>query len=478
MIPQESPPTPSISTRHNRILRLLGRGGFGTTYLCHDEHLQKNFVIKEFTPHALITRGSNGKIVALRQEWEDMFAVARTNFLGEARELAKFNHSNIVRVNRYFEAHNTAYFVMDHEDGRTLQCLLRTGSHTLTEKEIVAVVMPLCRGLSELHHAGLIHRDIKPANIILRSDGTSVLIDLGAAVDFRSSSSAHFETVGTPAYAPIEQIQARDAQGPWTDIYALGAIMYEMIVGEPPASSLTRAAGSEIEPASSVGRGRYSDRLLGLIDKSLSMNRVERPQSISEFIVVLEANDEERLRVIIHDISFKMINHFSNMAKPNEGLCGDELIAFVICFPIIDLSWRLGKGIPDRAVFAQLYKLMGHNILGLCCEKINQRGFKANRHNLTPEMVYSRLDGYAAAYLLDRQQSQWRYSMTCQQIARNCISTSHAGDIPAFVALLEEVIDRARGRVKKEFNKQFRNVKWYKTTEGWRKVVVRFPETN
>ena len=171
-----------------------------------------------------------------------------------------------------------------------------------------------------------------------------------------------------------------------------------------------------------------------------------------------------------------MINHFTNMATPNNGLYCDELVAFVICFPIIDLSWRIGKGIPDKATFTQLYKLMGQNTLRLCWEAITREGFKVARRNFTLELINARLDEYAAAYLLDRQQSEWRYEITCQQVARNCIAASHAGDVPAFLRLMEDVVDRARGRVKKKFIKEFRNVIWHKTREGWRQDIVRFSE--
>lgn len=459
-----------------RVLGLLGQGGFGTTYLCQDEHLQKQCVVKEFTPHMLVERRVGGDLKAQQWSWREAFAVARVNFLDEARKLAKFNHPNIVRVNRYFEAHNTAYFVMDHEAGGSLRSLLRGRPDTFTENEIVALTRPLCEGLAKLHHSGLIHRDIKPENIIIRPDGSPALIDFGAAADCRTLSGDDLELVATPAYAPIEQFNLRVPQGPWTDIYALGAVMYEMIAGCPPVSSLERARGVEFQTASSVGRGGYGDRLLGLIDKCLAMNFVERPEGINEFLALLEVNKDHLLRAVIHDISFKMINHFTNWAKPNDGLYCDEFVAFVICFPIIDLSWRIGKGTPDKATFIRLYKLMNQDSLRLCWGSITQKGFKAARRHLTLELIHARLDEYAATYLLDRQQPEWRYEMTCKQVARNCTATSDAADVAAFAMLMEDVIDRARGRVKKEFEKAFRNVIWHKTPEGWVQEIVRFTD--
>lgn len=476
MLKLVTPLPPGHRLLEYRILRLLGQGGFGTTYLCHDEHLQKQCVVKEFTPHALIERKSSGDLKALRWGWRTAFDNARKSFLVEARRLAKFNHPNIVRVNRYFEAHNTGYFVMDHEAGGSLRSLLRDRPDTFTEDEIVALILPLCKGLAELHGTGLIHRDIKPENIIIRPDGSPALIDFGAAVDFRGLSGADLEVVATPAYAPIEQFDSKGPQGPWTDIYALGAVMYEMIAGHNPVPSLERGRGTELEAASSVGRGKYGDRLLGLIDKCLAMNFVERPKGTGEFLALLEANKDHLLRAVIHDISMKMTNHFANWVKPNDGLYCDEFIAFVICFPIIDLSWRIGRGTPDKITFNRLYKLMDQNSLRVCWESIARKGFRAVRRNLTLELVHARLDEYAATYLLDRQQPEWRYELTCKQVARNCVAASHSSDITAFSALMEDVIDRARGRVKKELNKAFRNVVWRKTSAGWVSEVVRFDD--
>jgi len=457
-------------------LEVLGQGGFGTTYLCRDENLQKQAVIKEFTPHALVARRQNGDLKPLRWGFGGVFRAARSGFLDEARKLAKFNHPNIVRVSRYFEAHNTAYFVMDYEMGGTLRSLLRGKPGTFAESEIEAIILPLCRGLAELHHAGLIHRDIKPENVIIRSDGSPALIDFGAAVDYRTLSKGGFKVVATPAYAPIEQFDTHAPQGPWTDIYAMGAIMYEMVAGQPPEPSFARDQGSEMPSAASVGRGKYGDRLLGLIDKCLAMDFVERPKSAAEFIALLQANQDHLLRAVIRDTSWKMVNHFTNWARPNDGLYVDEFVAFVICFPIIDLSWRIGKGTPDKATFVRLFGLMDQSILQSCSQAFAQSGFTTVRRDLALQLIHARLDEYAATYLLDRQKPEWRYDMTCSQVARNCIAPSHSADTAGFIALLEDVIDRARGGVKKEFSKVFRNVVWRQTDQGWVQEVVRFAD--
>jgi serine/threonine protein kinase len=221
---------------------VLGRGGFGTTYLCTDEHLQKYVVVKEFTPHRIMIRERGG---GLRPAGTDhaLFAAALAEFLEEARKLARFRHPNIVRVTRYFEANGTGYFVMDYEAGASLRDILNAEDGPMSEREIEAVALPLCQGLSELHRAGLLHRDIKPENILVRPDGSPALIDFGAAVHFDGTSKGPIAFIGTATYAPIEQFDSHGNIGPWTDIYSMGAVMYEMIARYPPLPARDRAAG-------------------------------------------------------------------------------------------------------------------------------------------------------------------------------------------------------------------------------------------
>lgn len=454
--------------------RVLGQGGFGTTYLCTDRNLQRSCVLKEFAPHGLVARKSNGDVQPIAWRLRSVFAKARTSFMEEARQLARFSHPNIVRVNRFFEAHNTAYFVMDYEAGGSLRSLLKDQADAFSESEIAGVIVPLCKGLDELHKAGLIHRDIKPENIIIRSDGSPALIDFGAVAAFQGQGTSEIEVIATPAYAPIEQFNPRAPQGPWIDIYALGAVIYELVAGYPPTSSHARLKGDPFVEARQFARGKYSDRLLDLIDKCLAMDFSERPKSVAEVQRRFDLNRDELLRPAIHDISWKMLTHFLNWAKPNEGLFCDEIITFVIIFPIIDLSWRIGEGLPDKETFRRLLGLMSPNETEIFRNLIVEKGFRKFRRQLTPGLVQSRLDEYAATYLLDRQAGEWTYEMTRAQVARNCLAPEAATDIPEFSSLMEDVIDRARSRVKKELGKILRKVVYRKVPEGWIKEIVDF----
>jgi serine/threonine protein kinase len=454
--------------------RVLGQGGFGTTYLCRDEHLRKHVVIKEFTPHRLMMRGRDGLQPA--GAGGALFVAALAEFLEEARRLAQFRHPNIVRVNRYFEAYGTGYFVMDYEAGVSLRDILDPENGPMSEEEIEAVVLPLCQGLSELHRAELLHRDIKPENILVRPDGSPALIDFGAVVQFGGTAKGPTAFVGTPAYAPVEQFDPNGNIGPWTDIYSMGAVMYEMIAHHPPPPARDRAAGFAMTPASERGRGKYSDRLLGLIDQCLSLDVEERPRSVRECLVFLEADRDEHFHQLIGDISWKMVNHFCNWVKPNEGLDVEELVAFMLAFPAVDLSWRIGKGLPDKATAERLLKAMSAADAQNCLKVFTDKGFRAKGRVLNSIFVQRRLDEYAATYLLDRKQTEWHYQMTCKQVAENCLAPSHKADLLGFLELLEAVVDRARGRVKKEFGKIYRKVVYRRQGGQWVKEIIALDE--
>jgi HAMP domain-containing protein len=211
----------------------------------------------------------------------------------EARTLATFRHPNIVRVARFFEAHRTAYMVLEYERGEPLKSWW--SKHTdLPEQDLLALLQPLLDGLAVVHEAGYLHRDIKPDNIyVRREDGSLVLLDFGAAR--QTAAGQHDGTsVVTPGYAPPEQYEGDnqgdseghsdgDGQGPWTDIYAFGATLYWMIVGRKPVPATDRL--DEILPmvsAEQAGQGRYSPEFLRAIDWALQTNRQDRPQDVHQ----------------------------------------------------------------------------------------------------------------------------------------------------------------------------------------------------
>ncbi len=454
----------------------LGQGGFGTTYLCRDNNLQRQCVLKEFTPPEIATRDRKGLIKPRSWRHRKELENALKSFLSEAQKLARFSHPNIVRINRYFSENGTGYFVMDYESGVTLRSLIAESQGHLDEREIEALLLPLCDGLRTLHDQGLIHRDIKPDNVLVRRDGSPVLIDFGAAIDLTTIRTGEFYVIATPRYAPIEQFDPRFPQGPWIDIYALSATMYELVSGQPPPQAAARLGERDVmRPARDIGRGRHGDRLLALIDQGLAVDFRERPRNMEDFSSSLRVDNNIYLRNVIVGISEKTAQHFLNWAKPNGGLYVDEFVAFAISFPIIDLCWRIGKGTASKEMFLSVYRSLDHDSLEYCGGLMFSAGFRVQRTALTLNMVESRVEEYASTYLLDRQSDDWTYEFTRKQCARNCLPPGAQGDGEGFEALMEDVIDRTRGRVKQEFNKAFRRVEWYRVGDGWQKRIKTEP---
>jgi len=208
--------------------------------------------------------------------------------LDEAKTLARFKHPNIVSILNFFEENGTAYVVMPYEEGEPLDRLMRQGEIT-DEKSLLGILMPILDGLEKVHSTNLIHRDIKPANIYIRDDGSPVLIDFGSARTALGQQTRTLTAIVSPGYAPFEQYHGSgDKQGPWTDIYALGATLYAIINGgRGPTEATMRAnvlledKGDPLVPVTKIGEGRYSRPFLEAVDAALAFRPDQRPQSIS-----------------------------------------------------------------------------------------------------------------------------------------------------------------------------------------------------
>ena len=273
-----------------RVVALLGAGGFGITYKAVDLLLDRHVAIKEYLPSVLANRGADRKTVKPfgRQETEQ-FVWGLERFRSEAKTLVAFQHSNIVPVHRYFESNGTGYLVMAFQDGKSLADVIDAVG-TLSEDELLTILRPLATGLADVHAKGFLHRDIKPANIIIRRDGTPVLIDFGAARQAVTRQSRGLTAIVTEGYAPYEQYETDSHQGPWTDIYALGAVLYHCVTGRRPPEAPKRIAAQlrkqpdPMVPAAQAAGGNYSESLLAAIDRALTVEEAKRPQSVHEFM--------------------------------------------------------------------------------------------------------------------------------------------------------------------------------------------------
>ncbi len=272
-----------------RIEKILGSGGFGITYLAYDETLNCLVALKEYLPNDFAVRDSNHFNVYPKSSADtENFNWGLSCFIQEARTLAQFNHPSIVRIRSFFEKLNTAYIIMDYEEGDSLDTLIRD-SETAEEDEIKIILKPLLDGLELVHQANFLHRDIKPANIYIRSQGnTPVLLDFGSARYDVSSRSRSMTAIVTPGYAPFEQYESKGVmQGAWTDIYAMGAVLYRLISAKVPpeaperTGAIIRGKPDPLIPAVKIGKGRYSKHLLEAIDWALKIHENERPQTVA-----------------------------------------------------------------------------------------------------------------------------------------------------------------------------------------------------
>ena len=266
-----------------RIDGILGQGGFGIAYAATDVNLNAKVVIKEYLPEDFAYRATDQTVSAKADEDQDFYQSGLDAFLVEARTLATFRHPNIVRVARFFEANRTAYMVLEYERGQSLKAY-RKKHENIAEATLVTLFAPLLDGLSEVHAAGYLHRDIKPDNIYVRdSDGSLVLLDFGAARQ-TATEKAEIGTVVTPGYGPIEQYAGGGRQGPWTDLYALGATLFWLVTGKKPIEAPQRLEDPDPLPSAELlGRGKYSPEFLTAIDWALKMHPADRPQDVMAF---------------------------------------------------------------------------------------------------------------------------------------------------------------------------------------------------
>ena len=270
------------------LVRVLGFGGFGMTYLGFDHNLDKAVAIKEYLPSDIAIRTGDNSVVPQASQFRDDFEWGLDRFLDEARALARFDHRHIIKVHRFFEAHGTAYIVMEYAEGETLSAFLER-KETLKEAELKAILSPILDGLEVVHGVDFLHRDIKPGNIIIRDeDNSPVLLDFGSARQAISARSRSVTSIITPGYAPIEQYSSRGDQGPWTDIYALGGVCYRALTGEVPEDATDRVRNDPLIPVSERYVGQASAGFLSAIDWALAVDEGDRPQSITEWRTKLE----------------------------------------------------------------------------------------------------------------------------------------------------------------------------------------------
>ena len=281
-----------------KIIRVLGSGGFGNTYLAVDHNLSREVAIKEFFPRDIAFREDQTTVSIKSPKFKDNFKWGLDRFVQEAKLLAKFRHPNIVRVFRTFEANHTSYIVLDYVRGPNVETWLQRLKRRPTQQELDELVAPLTDALALLHEAKVLHRDIKPANICIREEtGDPVLLDFGASKYSMSEMTGTTAAIVSRGYSPYEAYAAESKQqGAWTDIYALGATLYRALTDGPPPEATERLLSDSIVPLQSQRLPGLRPEFLAAVDWALTVQPRARPQSIAEWQPRLLAGNEAATR--------------------------------------------------------------------------------------------------------------------------------------------------------------------------------------
>ena len=323
--------------REWRLEEVLGVGGFGIVYKAKGIYFGELVAIKEYFPSSISERDAEATVVPIDSDVEEVHALGLKKFVEEAKLLWNLStptrHPNIVSVRSLFEIHGTAYMVMDFEDGISLSKTLK--KHTrFNERSLWSIVHPIAEGLERAHRVGVLHRDIKPPNILINEDGRPVLIDFGSARFEAAEATSTKVTFHTPPYAALEQYVKTYPQGPWTDIYALGVVLYECVTGEKPPEVLERLHGGLGKPLAQGRYAGYSKRFLAAIDAAMIVKPSDRPQSIPEWLAMfdeskdpppisLDDSDEEATRFFAHEVAAEEI---VPVAPPTPGFTPSEAL--------------------------------------------------------------------------------------------------------------------------------------------------------
>lgn len=295
-----------------RIVKKIAAGGFSIVYLAYDED-GNAVAIKEYLPSSLALRQSGDLLPVVQPENLPIFRMGLKCFFEEGRALARISHPNVVSVINFFRANETVYMVMVYESGRSLQDhILRRrekGERPLvSERFIRKTFNQVMNGLREVHANRLLHLDIKPANIYLRSDGTPLLLDFGAARQALKADSPKISPMYTPGFAPPELYLRGGSLGPWSDIYSVGAAMFACMAGAPPQPADQRKTRDRMDEHFARLQAMYSPEILHLVRWCLLLDPLERPQSVFALQKALlgPADEEKKQPDLVEKVAGKL----------------------------------------------------------------------------------------------------------------------------------------------------------------------------
>ena len=268
------------------IVERIGEGGFSIVYLAMDHSLERTVALKEYMPSSLATRVSTSQVQPRSGRYRDTFEAGLRSFVNEAKLLAQFDHPALVKVYRFWESNGTAYMVMPFYQGVTLKDTVRALPAAPDEAWLMALLAPLTEALRVIHSERCFHRDIAPDNVLLLAgSGKPLLLDFGAARRVIGDMTQALTVILKPGYAPIEQYAEVPGmkQGPWTDVYALAAVVYWAVTGKTPPAAVGRMVSDSFVPLAQCAAGRYSLPFLQAIDRALVVLPERRTPSIDAF---------------------------------------------------------------------------------------------------------------------------------------------------------------------------------------------------
>lgn len=324
-----------------KIEEVIGAGGFGITYRAWDPLLQSYVAIKEYYPSGIATRSADSSkvCVPVGQEQRE-YHRGRIRFLKEAQDVARFqSEPNIVSIYDYLEENDTAYMVMEYLHGCTLKQYIREHGGRLDTDHILHICLSVLDALAVVHKAGMIHRDISPENIFICEDLTVKLIDFGAAKQVYLDGEQTMSVVLKPGYAPPEQYAKKDKQGPWTDIYALGATLYFAATGEKPEESFGRVLEDTIKPVCEVNP-EIPRAMSQVIMRAMSVKIEDRYQTVEAMREALLAGEGQNAQMEPYVIQASRISK-RDLPKKRGFLIG---VAFCIVIMLVVTGiWMAGR---------------------------------------------------------------------------------------------------------------------------------------
>lgn len=309
----------------------IGSGGFGITYKAWDMTLSKVVAVKEYYPAGMVNRvPGEKKLIIYSGSRQKECENGKARFLEEARNMAKFNtHPNIINVYDFFEENNTAYIIMEFLDGVNYKEYIKEEGGRVAPEKALEVTQAVLTALMEVHKSGILHRDISPDNIFMCSDGRIKLIDFGAARFSAKDEDKTRSVILKPGFAPPEQYQTKSRQGPWTDIYAVGATLYRAVTGNQPEESVNRAEEDLLaEPEKFCPE--LSHNLNNAILRSMALQYELRFQSAEEFLKALSG--ESAIRNVGKELKTRKIRRLVSIVTVSVA----ALVGIFICLQVVD----------------------------------------------------------------------------------------------------------------------------------------------